>query len=52
MAQVVFLKNFKSIGKCQSSLLSLPMALFEEEATMSEIIPPTPKGEFCKSLKL
>src|SRR6478736_1676324 len=36
--QVVFLKNFRSFVKCQSNWLSLPMALFSEAATTSDII--------------
>src|SRR5579859_5892864 len=36
--QVVFLKYFMSFGRCQRSLLSLPMALFVDAATMREMI--------------
>jgi hypothetical protein len=38
MAQVVFLKNFRSFGKCQSNWLFLPMALLVLTATMSAIM--------------
>ncbi len=38
IAQVIFLKNLRSLGKCQSSLLSLPIALFVEAATTSDMI--------------
>src|SRR6201996_2827410 len=36
--QVVFLKNFMSLGRCQRSLLSLPMALLVLAATMRLMI--------------
>jgi hypothetical protein len=38
MPQVVFLKNFKSLGKCHGSLLSLPITLFAEAARRKEIV--------------
>jgi hypothetical protein len=38
MAQVIFLRNFKSLGKFHGSLFCLPMALFSEAATTKDII--------------
>jgi hypothetical protein len=38
IAQVVFLKNFISFGKCQRSWLFLPITLFLEAATRREMI--------------
>lgn len=37
-AQVVFLKNFRSIGKCHKSSLLRPMALLEDAATIKLIV--------------